>query len=184
MCSHVGCRRAALKCSEHCCGGCGPKLYTVKKAAKFLDCCDRQLRQEITELKITHRRGPGGIRFTKEDLLERLRPIGGPSATSRSSKKARKLSVSETGLQAKLTAQLGVELNVALQVLEDTLRDQSPLSTKVATLLESCRNGELWANLDASVAMAIIAVIAARALGGDDAEPLLRTFFARTEGLP
>ena len=37
------------------------------------------MRQEIKELKITYRPAPGGIRFTEEDLLVRLRPSGGPA---------------------------------------------------------------------------------------------------------
>ena len=153
----------------------------------YLDCSERQLREEIREQKITYRRGPGGIRFTEGDLLERLRPSGGPSTTFRSSKRERKVSDSEVGSQAKLTDQLGVELDVALQVLEGILRDQGLQSTKVAALVKSCWNGELCANLvnlDVHVAKAIIAVIAARAFGRGDADSLLRTFFDRTEGLP
>ena len=77
------CRRCALKNSERCCQ-CGlprpPRLFTVAKAAEYLDCSERQVREEISEQKITYRRPPGGIRFTEEDLIERLAPVGGPSA--------------------------------------------------------------------------------------------------------
>lgn len=55
-----------------------PKLYTVEETGIYLDCSGRQIREEIRERKITYRRPPGGIRFTKEDLLERLRPCGEP----------------------------------------------------------------------------------------------------------
>lgn len=122
----------------------------------------------------------------KEDLLERLRPIGGPSA-SKSSKRGKKLSDSEVRSQAKLTDQPSVELDVALQVLEGILRDQGLQSTKVAALVKSCWTGELCTNLvnlDARVATAVVTVIAARAFGGGDADSLLQAFFARTEGLP
>lgn len=61
-----------------------PKLFTVKEAALRLDCSQRQLRQEIKEGKITYRRSPGGIRFTEEDLLDRLRPSGGPGFSRKS----------------------------------------------------------------------------------------------------
>ncbi len=75
-------RCGALKNSERCCQ-CGlprpPRLFTVAKAAEYLDCSERQVREEISEQKITYRRPPGGIRFTEADLLERLKPIGGPS---------------------------------------------------------------------------------------------------------
>lgn len=72
--------------------GRGPELYTVKEAAVFLGCSSRQVRQEIKEGKITYRLAPGGIRFTKEDLLERLRPSGGPAFSRKSRvKKAEKL---------------------------------------------------------------------------------------------
>lgn len=160
------------KCSEDGCGCC-PDLYDVAGAAKFLDCSERQVRQEIRENKITYRRPPGGIRFTKEDLLERLRPLGGPSA-SKSSKRWKKLSDDLPNVQ----------LDVALKVLEEALRDKNLQSDKVATILKSCRNGELCASftrLDPKVATAIIAVIAACALGGGDSDPLIRIFF---DGLP
>ena len=55
-------------------------MYSVKQAAAFLKCCERKLRKEIAEQRITYRRGPGGIVFTEEDLLDRLRPSPGPSA--------------------------------------------------------------------------------------------------------
>ena len=58
----------------------GPKLYTVKEAAKFLGCSERKLRGEISAGTITYRRPPEGIRFAEDDLLERLRPKGGPGA--------------------------------------------------------------------------------------------------------
>lgn len=77
------CRRCAVKNSERCCQ-CGlprtPRLYTVTQAAEYLGCCERQLRKEIAEQKITYRRAPGGIRFTENDLIERLQPSGGPAA--------------------------------------------------------------------------------------------------------
>jgi hypothetical protein len=57
-----------------------PRLYSVKQAAQYLGCCERKLRGEIAKQKITYRRGPGGIVFTLEDLLERLRPSGEPAA--------------------------------------------------------------------------------------------------------
>ena len=173
-----------MKRSEDSSGRCGPDLYNVQEAAKFLSCSERQVRQEIHEGKITYRRPPGGIRFMTEDLLERLRPIGGPSA-SKASKRGKKPSAPEA--EAKLIDQPGVELSAALQVLEDILRDQGLQSTKVAALANSCWKGELCANLanlDVKVATAIITVIAARALGGSDAQSLLQTFFSRTEGLP
>lgn len=59
--------------------GQGPKLFTVKEAALYIGCSPRQIRQEMREGKITYRRTPGGIRFLEEDLLERLRPCGGPA---------------------------------------------------------------------------------------------------------
>ena len=72
--------------------GQGPKLYSVKEAALFLDCSDRQVRQEIKEGKITYRLPPCGIRFMEEDLLERLRPLGGPGFSRKSRvKKAEKM---------------------------------------------------------------------------------------------
>ena len=52
----------------------------MAQAAEYLNCSDRQVREEISEGKITYRRPPGGIRFTEEDLIERLTPVGGPSA--------------------------------------------------------------------------------------------------------
>lgn len=52
----------------------------MKQAAEFLGCCERKLRKEIAEQQITYRRGPGGIVFTQQDLMERLMPSGGPSA--------------------------------------------------------------------------------------------------------
>lgn len=57
-----------------------PKLYTVKEAAKFLGCSERKLRSEIKAGTITYRRPPEGYRFAEEDLLDRLRPRGGPGA--------------------------------------------------------------------------------------------------------
>ncbi len=76
-------RRLALKPSEHCCQ-CGlprpPHLYTVEEAAEYLGCCDSKLRKEIAKGRITYRRPPGGIRFLEVDLIERLAPVGGPSA--------------------------------------------------------------------------------------------------------
>jgi len=158
MWSHGERRRGAVKKSSEDCCGCCPDLYDVAGAAKFLDCSERQVRQEIRENKITYRRP---------------RPIGGPSA-SKSSKRWKKLSDDLPNVQ----------LDVALKVLEEALRDKNLQSDKVATILKSCRNGELCASftrLDPKVATAIIAVIAACALGGGDADPLLRTFF---EGLP
>lgn len=150
----------------------------------YLDCCERQLREEIREQKITYRRAPGGIRFTEQDLLDRLRPLGGPSASSTS--KARKPSDSKSGNEViKLTDLLKDELKVALHVLEETLRDQSTQSTKVINLLKSCWNGELCANLanlDPKVATAVIAIIAARALGDGDADSLLRTLLDGPDG--
>lgn len=58
----------------------GPKLYTVKEAANFLGCSERKLRGEISAGTITYRRPPEGIRFAEVDLLDRLRPKGGPGA--------------------------------------------------------------------------------------------------------
>jgi hypothetical protein len=52
----------------------------VEEAAEYLGCCDRQLRKEIATNRITYRRPPGGIRFMEVDLIERLAPVGGPSA--------------------------------------------------------------------------------------------------------
>ena len=76
--------------------GPGPKLYTVREAARYLGCSERQVRQEIKELKLTYRPGPGGIRFKEEDLLERLRPAGGPAFSRKSRvKKAEKLKSGE-----------------------------------------------------------------------------------------
>jgi len=72
-----------LKNSEHCsqCGRHGPpRLYSVKQAAQYLGCCERKLRKKISDQTITYRRGPGGIAFTEADLIERLRPSGGPAA--------------------------------------------------------------------------------------------------------
>lgn len=77
------CRRRALKPSEHSYSGVPhgrPRLFTVRQAAEYLGCSERQVREEISEGKITYRRPPGGIRFTEEDLLVRLAPVGGPSA--------------------------------------------------------------------------------------------------------
>jgi excisionase family DNA binding protein len=77
------CRRCALKPSEHSYSGVPhgrPRLFTVRQAAEYLGCSERQVREEISEGKITYRRPPGGIRFTEEDLLVRLAPVGGPSA--------------------------------------------------------------------------------------------------------
>jgi excisionase family DNA binding protein len=80
--SHGACRRRALKPSEHCCQ-CGlprpPRLYTVEEAAEYFGCCDSKIRKEIAAQKITYRRPPGGIRFLEVDLIERLKPVGGPS---------------------------------------------------------------------------------------------------------
>ncbi|WP_424314581.1 helix-turn-helix domain-containing protein [Haloferula sp.] len=74
--------RGAVRIPEVSFGGGGRKLYTVKEAAAYLDCSERQVREEIREQKITYRRAPGGIRFTEEDLIDRLRPSGGPSSGS------------------------------------------------------------------------------------------------------
>jgi len=168
-----------LKSSEDCCGGCGPELYTVKRAAKFLDCCERQLRQEMHENKITYRRPPGGVRFTKEDLIERLRPIGGPSASSKSSKARKLLDTKPDNEVTKLTA----KLELALPVIKKILQNQSAQSAKVENLLRSCLNGELCTNLadlDFEVATAIIVVIAARAHCGD-VESVLRSLLNQKE---
>jgi hypothetical protein len=89
--SHGERHRGALKQSENFYPGGqdGPRrFYNVKQAAEFLGCCERKLREEIATQKITYRRGPGGIVFTLEDLLERLRPSGGPAA--KKNKKNRK----------------------------------------------------------------------------------------------
>ena len=163
--------------SEGSSSGHGPRLYTVKEAAAYLDCCQRQLRQEIREQKITYRLAPGGIRFTEQDLLERLRPRGGPSASSRSSK-ARKPSDSQSRDEVtKLTDPLNIEIELALLVIEEILRDKSIQSTKVANVLKSCWNGELRANLadlDGKVAVAVVVMIAMRARLAGDADSLLR----------
>ena len=46
----------------------------------------------MKEGKITYRLAPGGIRFTEEDLLERLRSTGGPGFSRKSRvKKAEKM---------------------------------------------------------------------------------------------
>ena len=58
----------------------GPKLYSVKEAAKFLGCSERKLRDEIKAGIITYRNPPQGLRFAEVDLLDRLRPKGGPGA--------------------------------------------------------------------------------------------------------
>lgn len=161
--SHGGCLRGPVKRSEDSSGRCGPDLYNVEEAARFLDCCERQLRQEVRELKITHRRGPGGIRFTKEDLLERLRPIGGPSALSRQSTSSFKL--------------LNAVFDEALNTLGDTLRNPSGHTTEVVGLLEACLCGEPCEDvsfLDANVAKAFGVIVAARIVLGKNADSSIR----------
>ena len=96
MWSHGERLRGAVKrpkrSSEHA-GGArarpGPHLYTVVEAAEWLRCSERKLRKEIAEHKITYRAGPGGISFMECDLIERLRPTGGPGASSRSKKRGK-----------------------------------------------------------------------------------------------
>jgi len=58
----------------------GPRLYTVIEAAQYLGCSERKLRDEIKAGIITYRDPPQGLRFAEVDLLERLRPKGGPGA--------------------------------------------------------------------------------------------------------
>ena len=58
----------------------GPRLYTVIEAAKYLGCSERALRDEIKAGTITYRHPPQGLRFAEVDLLDRLRPKGGPGA--------------------------------------------------------------------------------------------------------
>ncbi len=70
------------------------------------------------------------------------------------------------------------DFETALPVLKETLAHQSGQSAKVAALLQSAWNGELCdnlASLDSKVAKAVIAMIAARAYLGGDADPLLAT---------
>lgn len=65
----------------------------------------------------------------------------------------------------------------ALAVLKDVLSHQSGQSAKIERLVEGCRNGELCdclACLVPKIAQASIAMIAARAHCGGDADPLLR----------
>jgi hypothetical protein len=112
--------------SDRSVGAAGPDLYNVEEAAIFLDCCERQLRQEMRENKITYRRGPGGIRFTREDLMERLRPIGGRSSPS--SPKRGKMFPGDLPI---------FELAVAVRILEEILRSEGLQSTKVASLMHA-----------------------------------------------
>lgn len=77
----------------------------------------------------------------------------------------------------KLTDPLNIEIELALLVIEEILRDKSIQSTKVANVLKSCWNGELRANLadlDGKVAVAVVVMIAMRARLAGDADSLLR----------
>ena len=165
MWSHGGCLRGRVKRSDDSSGRSGPDLYNVEEAARFLDCSERQVRQEIRERKITHRRTPGGIRFAKEDLLERLRPIGGPSALLRLSTSSFKL--------------LSSVFDEALNTLGDTLRKPSGHAAKVVGLLEACLYGEPCEDvsfLDANAAKAFGVIVAARIVLGKNADASIRKF--------
>lgn len=88
-------------------------------------------------------------------------------------------------LQRQLADQSKADLQAALPVLTETLSHQSGQSAKVAALLQSVWNGELsdnLASLDAKVAKAVVAMIAARAHLGGDADSLLCPLLNRKEG--
>ncbi len=84
-----------------------------------------------------------------------------------------------------LAHQAKADLEAALPVLTEALGHQSGQSAKVAAVLQSCWNGELCdhlAGLDAKVAKSVVAMIAARAHCGGDADSLLRPLLNRKEG--
>lgn len=77
-----------------------------------------------------------------------------------------------------LADQAKADLQAALPVLTEILSHQSGKSAKVAAILQSVWNGELCDNfacLDTKVAKAVVAMMAARAHCGGDADPLLAT---------
>lgn len=159
-------------------GGRGPKLYTVKEAADYLDCSERQVREEIRERKITYRRPPGGIRFTEQDLIDRLRPLGGPSVHSRQSKRERKCSEAVNLAEVTSTFELlNALFDEALHILGDALRKPSRQTAKVVKILESCLRGEPCGDVsvcDAHVAKAIGVTVAARTMLGENANSAIR----------
>lgn len=167
-----------MKRSERRSGGFGPKLFTVKEAAEYLGCCERQLRKEIRERKITYRRPPGGIRFTEDDLLERLEPSGGPSAHSRQSKRGRECPESPIGNKATSSFEpLKTVFDEALITLGDELRKPSGQTAIVVKILEGYLRGEPCDDvscLDAEVAKAFGVVVAARTMLGENADLLIR----------
>lgn len=97
--------------------------------------------------------------------------------------------ITEINTAIRLHRQLAVEslahLNDALPVLNETLAHHSGQSAKVAAILQSVWNGEMednLAGLDTRIAQAVIAMIAARAHLGGDADPLLAPLLNRKEG--
>lgn len=95
--------------------------------------------------------------------------------------------IAEIAKAVRLHRQLAVEskadLQAALPVLSETLSHHSGQSAKVAAILQSVWAGELsdnLAGLDGRVAQAVIAMIAARAYHGGDADALLAPLIHRT----
>ena len=79
----------------------------------------------------------------------------------------------------KLETQVRGDFQSALPVLKDVLSHQSGQSAKIEHLVEGCWNGEhryCLACLDPKIAQAVVAMIAARARCGSEADPIRPPF--------